>query len=262
MASPEEYYTLITGAGAGIGRALAVECASRGMHVVAVSLPDSGLRELKDFVEKKYGTKVFVIETDLTRENACTEVYTRCMKEGLRINVLINNVGLGSTGPFESFDASFYETQMKLNVLATGLLTRLFITELKKARSARILNVGSMGGFFHIPHKVIYSATKAFVYSFSMALRAELRKDGISVSVLCPAAVDTNERVRAHNQTLSRTAKSSLMKPEDVAKYAVERMLRGKALIIPGFFNRCYLKLNNLVPYGLKMRIISNIFSK
>lgn len=262
MKSPDEYYTLITGSGAGIGRALALECASRGMHVVAVSLPNSGLQELKSEIDEKFGTKVRILETDLTQEGACRDVYEYCVREGIRVNVLVNNVGLGSTGPFESFDGAFYDIQMKLNVLATGLLTRFFVPELKKVPSAKILNVGSMGGFFHIPHKVIYSATKAFVYSFSMALRAELRKDNILVSVLCPAAVDTNEKVRAHNQTLSRTAKSSLMKPEDVAKYAVRKMLQGKAVIVPGFFNRCYLKMSSLVPYGIKMRIISNIFSK
>lgn len=262
MTNREDYYTLITGAGAGIGRAMATECAARGMHVLAVSLPNSGLQELKQELEERYGTKVQMVETDLTREGACQDLYDYCIQEDIRVNILINNVGLGSTGAFESFSAAFYETQMKLNVLTTGLLTRLFVPELKKTPSPRVLNVGSMGGFFHIPYKVIYSATKAFVYSFSMALRAELRKDGISVSVLCPAAVDTNERVRAHNQTLSRTAKSSLMKPEDVAKYAVEKMLRGKAVIVPGFTNRVYLRLSNLVPYGIKMRIISSIFSK
>lgn len=253
-------YTLITGAGAGIGKALAMECASRNMNVLIVALAglelDNTVREIK----LKYNSECHGLGIDLTKPNAFCSVYKWIKENNFRVNILINNVGVGSKGDFEHTETCFYEKQLQLNVHAVTMLTRLLIDELKSNAPAHILNIGSMGGFYMIPGKTVYAASKAYVYYFSRSLRLELKPHNIIVSVLCPGGTDSNEKTIAINKELKGIAKRSILIPERVAKEAIDKMLKGKSRIIPGTINKIYYHISRLVPEFVQQQIIFNAF--
>jgi hypothetical protein len=169
-------------------------------------------------------------------------------------------VGVGSKGDFEHTETDFYEKQLQLNIHATTMLTRHFIEELKANAPAHILNLGSMGGFFMIPGKTVYAASKAYVYYFSRSLRLELKPHNIFVSVLCPGGTDSNENTIAINKELKGYAKWSILMPEEVAKEAIAKMLNGQARIIPGVLNKFTYHLSRMVPEFIHRYIISYAF--
>ncbi|MEI9944227.1 MAG: SDR family NAD(P)-dependent oxidoreductase [Chitinophagaceae bacterium] len=160
------FYTLITGASEGFGKALAIECAQREMNLILVALPGPELHPLADFIRRNYCVDVVSIEKDLCEDESCSGLFNEINALKLRVNMLINNAGIGSTVPFADGNVSMYEKQIKLNVLATTLITRLFLGMLKQNSPSHILNVGSLASFFCLPKKQVYAATKSFVYLF------------------------------------------------------------------------------------------------
>jgi short-subunit dehydrogenase len=253
-------YTLITGASSGIGKALAKECAARNMNLLLVALPDKNLEIFQKEIKSTYKVGCHILGIDLTTEDSFCKLHKWVKENNFSINILINNVGIGSKGDFEHTDTSSYEKQLQLNVRATTMLTRLFINELKNNAPSHILNLGSMGGFFMIPGKTVYSASKAYVYYFSRSLRLELKPHNITVSVLCPGGTDSNEMQIAMHKELKGFAKWSILQPEDVAKEAIEKMLKRKALIIPGFLNKLSYHVSRITPDFIKAAVISNAF--
>ena len=253
-------YTLITGASSGIGKALAKECASRKMNLLLVALPDKDLDDFQQEIKNTYNVCCHVLGIDLTEENAFCKLYKWVKENNFSINILINNVGIGSKGDFANTETLFYEKQLQLNVRAATMLTRLFIDELKANAPSHILNLGSMGGFFMIPGKTVYSASKAYIYYFSRSLRLELLPHNIMVSVLCPGGTDSNHKTIAINKELKNFAKWSILQPEDVAKEAISKMLKGKPRIIPGFLNKLSYHVSRVTPEFIKALIVSNAF--
>ncbi|MBS1730666.1 MAG: SDR family NAD(P)-dependent oxidoreductase [Bacteroidetes bacterium] len=253
-------YTLITGASEGIGRSLAHECASRGMHVLLVALPGNDLQLLEDHIQSLYQVSCHSLGIDLAKQGSATEVFEWTKKNNFHINVLINNVGIGSKGLFENMRTDFFYHQVNLNILAGCILTREFMEELKVNAPSYIMNVGSLGGFYCMPEKAVYAATKAFVYIFSKSLRIELKNEGISVSVLCPAGTNTNKSTTASNASLKGLARFTVMQSEEVAKEAIEGMLAKKSRIIPGFMNKCYYHLSRIVPEFVQNVFIEDAF--
>lgn len=253
-------FTLITGAGAGIGKALAIECASRKMNLLLVALPGFELEDTAAEIKSKYNVHCYALGIDLSKPESFCKVYAWVKENNFHINILINNVGVGSKGDFEHTETMFYEKQLQLNVHAATMLTRLLLGELKKHAPSHIMNTSSMGGFYMIPGKTVYSASKAYIYFFSRSLRLELKKHNVIVSVLCPGGTDSNEKTIAINKELKGIAKRSILMPEDVAKEAIDEMLKGKARIIPGFINKLSYHVSRLVPEFIQQFIIANAF--
>jgi len=254
-------YTLITGASSGIGKALSLECASRGMNLLLVALPGEELCELEKKILSQYRVACFSFGTDLSKHCSYVDVYNWVKENKYAVNILINNVGLGSKGAFEQISTDFYHMQLSLNIITTCMLTRLFVNDLKANAPAHILNVGSLGGFFSLPHKSVYAASKAFIYSFSKAIRIEFEPLGIKVSVLCPGGTNSNERTIAINKDLKGIAKTSILQPQQVAKEAVDQMLKGRRRIIPGLCNKFIYHLSRLTPEFLQDFFVRRAFS-
>jgi short-subunit dehydrogenase len=254
------YYTLITGSSSGIGKAIAMDCARRGQHLILVALPGTELDQLAHQLRTQFNIQCHALGIDLSTTCASNKVYQWVKEHNYRVNILINNVGLGSKGAFEQVCPDFYFKQINLNVVTTCMLTRFFMDDLKKNAPSHIMNTGSMGGFYALPHKTVYSATKAFVYSFTRSLRLELQGSGVQVSVLCPGGTDSNEKTTAINKDLKGLAKKSILQPEEVAREAVEKMLKGQPRIIPGFVNKISYHVSRLVPEFVHNWFISNAF--
>jgi short-subunit dehydrogenase len=262
MSNTKVTYTLITGASEGFGKALAIECARRKMNLILVALPGPELHPLAGFIKRNYGVDVITIEKDLCRDESCMELFNEVSTLNLRVNMLINNAGIGSTVLFEEGSINLFEKQIKLNVLATTQITHLFLKMLERNSPSYILNVGSMSSFFYLPKKQVYGATKSFIYYFSKSLRKEIKKDGISVSVLCPGGMNTSLALTLMNKTGNWLTRLSIMDPEEAAPVAINGLLQRKEVIIPGRVNRFFLLLDKLFPESIKEIITSRGMKK
>jgi hypothetical protein len=256
------YYTLITGGSSGIGKAIAWECASRGMNVLLVALPGRDLHQTAGQLRNEYPVKVETLEIDLTSLSAPQDVYNWCMENNYQVNVLVNNAGVAGTAKFEESPVSYSDERIQLNIRAVVLLTRLFIPSMKKLPKAYILNVSSLSAFYSIPYKSIYSASKAFVLMFSRAIKEELRETSIKISVLCPNGVRTNSGTHARIESHGLKGKLTRVPVEKVAKSAIKGLLNGKMVIIPGRINRGILIFGYFVPVNIKQRILAREFEK
>lgn len=246
------YYTLITGASEGFGKALALECASRKMNLILVALPFSGLANLAGYIKKNFEVRVVFFEYDLSGNQACYRLFNEISSQGLPVNILINNAGIGGTHFFDDRDAEFYSKQIELNVIVPTLMIRLFLNILELHRPAYILNVSSLASFFYLPGKQVYGATKSFLLSFSKSLRPELMKKKVYVSVVCPGGMNTNAALTMANFSQKGFNRWSIMNPEAVAKITINKMLKKKEVIIPGRWNRFFLFLDKILPAFIK----------
>lgn len=255
-------HTLITGASSGIGRALAVECASRGQNLFLIDLPGTGLSGLVKGLSELYGVQTAYMETDLTGNNVHQEIFDHAVSHKIDIDILINNVGSGHNGNLENTDDMKITRMILLNMNATTLLCKIFLPMLKEKKQSHILNVCSMAAFTPLPGKSVYAASKAFVLFLSKALNAELSHSGISVSAVFPAGVPTNELVKKRISQSSRIARFLVTSPETVAKKAIDGMLQRKEIILPGKRIRAIFYASSLVPQGLVLRFMSGEFKR
>jgi short-subunit dehydrogenase len=256
-----KFYTLITGASDGFGKALAIECARRKMNLVLVALPGPELSNLAVFIQKNFLVDVKTFEKDLTNEADCYDLHLDTLFLDLHINILINNAGIGNTQMFTEASPEFLKRQIKLNVMAPTLLTSLFVPELKKYSPAYLLNIGSLSSFFYLPKKQVYGATKSFIYFFSKCLRHELKRENISVSVACPGGMNTNFSVSLINRTANGISRISILDPEKVAPIVIGKMLKGKAVIVPGKMNQLSMLLNKLLPSFIKNIVTAKLMN-
>lgn len=249
------YFTLITGAGQGFGKAMAIECAKRNMNLVLVSLPNTGLNELADVLKEIYKVSVYSIEMNLATAENCISLFEQVKKKQISIKYFINNAGVLSKGLFKDLNTNFILGQINLNISTPTLLIKLFLNDLKHNAPSGILNVGSMASFFYLPKKQVYGGTKAYLLSFSRSLRRELKSDNISVSIVCPGGMNTTTSLTYQNRTGSWGSRMSIMNPENAAICAIAGMLKGKEVIIPGKVNRFYMFLNSILPKSVKDKI-------
>jgi short-subunit dehydrogenase len=182
---------LITGASSGIGKELARIHASKNGDLILVARRIEELEKLKLELESQFKVKVWVIEQDLTATNAATNVYNFTKNNKLEIDYLFNNAGFGGHGFFVDRPIAKDLEMIDLNISALVELSHLFLQDMKKRKSGKILNTASTAGFLPGPLQATYFATKAFVVSFSEALAHELKPYNISITALCPGPVKT-----------------------------------------------------------------------
>lgn len=257
-----KYYTLITGGSMGIGRAIAYECAGRKMNLLIVSLPEPELEITADDIRKKFDVAVHTMGIDLTDRDAPDKVYKWCKENHYQINILVNNAGRAGTAVFEDSSFEYNDIRIQLNIRALVNLTYLFLKDLKTFDRSYILNVGSFSAFYSIPYKSVYCASKAFVLRFSRALNAELKSTPVSITVVCPNGVKTNPDTYKRINTHGMLTRSVILSAEEVARIAVNGMLKNKVVVIPGFLNKLLLIGSKLIPPGIAERRIAKIFRK
>lgn len=254
-------YALITGASNGIGKALAEDCARRGMNVLLVALPKTDLSEIGEAIKARFGVNVKIYEADLTVKSQIDGLYNFISAHHINLTALINNAGIGYEASFETLTAEFCEKMMLLNTQAVVMLTRMFLDNLKRSDKAYIMNVSSISAFTIVPYKTMYVASKAFIYSFSRGLRIELKDTSVSVSVLCPGPVPTNQEIRQRIESHGGFGALITMEPEKLAEIAISSMLRGKAVIIPGVWNKFGMVMMSMLPKVFQGFLMSRHFN-
>lgn len=242
---------LITGASAGIGREFARQLASRARSLLLIARRDERLIELADELQRKQPKLIVHIrKVDLVDLAQLQDFLAWLAREKLQIDLLINNAGLGDSGPFAESNPDRNKEMTLVNVTALTLLTRHLLPDMIAQRRGGILNVSSSAGFLPIPGSTVYAATKAYVTSFSEALRAELCGTGVSVCALCPGPVVTE---------FQQVAKRAGVQPDIGPKFlvvTVEQAVRdalaafeaGRPLIIPGFAMKLLMLIGRLMP--------------
>ncbi|WP_162339662.1 SDR family NAD(P)-dependent oxidoreductase [Cyclobacterium salsum] len=253
-------FTIITGASMGIGKAFSFECAAKGMNLLLVALPDAQLEEVKRELESSFSVTVLIFPLDLTQNGGVESLYQFCLDKKLSIQMLINNAGMGAGGRFENIALEKYLQIMDLNNKAMVLMCHYFLPLLQKESHSYILNMSSMEATLPLPYKAVYTGTKNFVYAFSLALREELKKGPVSVTVVCPGPVLTNPDALRRADAHGNRAKWIMASSEQVAKSGLEGLLQGKAVIVPGRVNQVLVRMMKLMPTSLKMNLLERLF--
>lgn len=227
---------LITGASAGIGWELARQFAAEKSNLVLVARRRERLEELAAELRSQDGIEVHIVAADLGRPDAPQAIVEQLTRDGLAIDVLVNNAGFGALGPMAELDADRQMEMIRVNVAALTHLTRLLLPKMIERRRGGILNVGSTAGFQAGPFMAVYYATKAFVISFTEALADELAGSGLTVSCLCPGPTLT-EFAETANISDAVLFKLRPMTAGQVASAGYRGFRRGKLLIVPGWLN-------------------------
>jgi short-subunit dehydrogenase len=246
-------HALITGASSGIGRELARIFARHGTNLVLVARDEGRLEQLADEVRKANGVDVLVMAFDLSRVGAAQEIFIKLQLESIRIDFLVNNAGFDVYGKFFETDLELELQMIHVNLIALTQLTKFFLADMVERGYGKILNLGSTGSFVASPLNAVYSATKAYVLSFSEALTEELRGSGVTVTALCPGATKTEFQQRAGMKEI-RLLRVGAMDAEAVAEIGFRAMMSDKRIIVPGFFNKLQVFLTRLLPRRVMVR--------
>lgn len=242
-------YTLITGATTGIGYELAKCFAKDHYNLVIVARSQAELDAKAQEFEQQYGVKVITIAKDLFKREQAFALCEEVQQLGLQIDILVNNVGQGVYGLFHDTEIQRELDIVDLNIAATLILTKHFVKEMKARNAGKILNLASIASESPGPWQSVYHGTKAFVLSFSEALRSELIDTGISVTALQPGPTDTDFFNKAGmNDSKMVQDKTSLSDPADVAKDGYEALMSGKDKVVSGFKNKLQTSMGNITP--------------
>lgn len=245
---------LITGASSGIGRDMARELAKRGCDLILVARRRNRLEEIKNEIT---GVSVETIECDVSTEENCTKLYNSVKDKG--VDMLVNNAGFGLAGEFLSTDLNKELNMIKTNVVAVHMLTKLFLKDFAEKDRGIILNVASSAAYMAGPYLSTYYATKNYVRRLTEAVYRELKEknSNVSVSVLCPGPVNTEFNDVANVKFALKGLSS-----EYVARYAIEKTLKGKLYIIPGLQMKLGVFLLRFIPNKLMLKISAHIQKK
>ena len=253
---------LITGASNGIGLELAKIHASKGGDLVLVARNKSKLDELKHELETKFNIKVYTIGKDLSAANAAKEVYDETSKQQIKIEYLINNAGFGDFGFFAETDWNKELQMINLNITTLTQFTKLYLQDMLKRKSGKIINVASTAAFQSGPTMAVYYATKAYVLSFSEAVDNEVRDQGISITALCPGATESGFQAAAAMEESNLVKGRKLPGSKEVAEYGYAAMLEGKTVAIHGFMNWIMANSVRFIPRSIVVKVTRKIQDK
>lgn len=239
-------YAMITGASSGLGLALAEALARRGRNLILVARHKEALEPLAIELAQRFGVEVLIRACDLSQPLRLSGFVLELEEGERRIDLLVNCAGQRTYGPFLAHEWADEQDLLEVNVLALTRLCHAIGNLMAVQGGGQILNVASLASVAPGPWMACYAASKAYVVSFTEALREELRRTGIKVSVLCPGPVYSPDR---HIPRLEGSQRC--LSPEEVALYAVRALAKNRALIMPGRRNRLLAGLPRLMPRWL-----------
>ncbi len=241
---PEQKLVLVTGAGSGIGRALCVEAARRGMVVALSGRRQDALEATRALLGT--GASHMLVPADITRAEDRRRIVDRITSERGALDILINNAGIVEGGPLETFDDAALARTFQTNVLAPMALTRDLMPLLIAAKPSRVVNVGSIFGDIGYPEFTCYSAAKFALRGFSIALRREWKRKGIGVTYAAPRATRT-EAAAAFAELIAKT-KMNMDSPEQVARQIWRAIANGRDSVYAPAPERIYVLVQRLFP--------------
>jgi short-subunit dehydrogenase len=239
---------LITGATSGIGRELAKLFAQDKYNLVIVARSQDELTQTASELQQQYGVQVTTIAKDLFQRQAPFEVYDQIQGQGIQIDALVNDAGQGQYGQFTTTDINRELDIIQLNIGAYVTFTKLFLQEMVARKDGKILQVSSLGAEIPGPLQAVYHGTKAFVTSFTEAVREEVKESGVTITILEPGVTATDFFHKADMERAKIVAEGPQANPADVAKDGYEALLAGKDKVVSGLMNKAQAVLGNLLP--------------
>jgi short-subunit dehydrogenase len=256
---------LVTGASAGLGGEFVLQLADLGVtHLALTARRADRLEELrKCLVTSNPSLRVETFPADLANESGVTNLIAELDLRGFSPDILINNAGFGDMGTFETSDPAKIESMLQVNIVALTRLTRWALPGMLAKKAGWICHVGSTAGLIPLPTFAVYAATKAYVNSFSEALRIELHGSGVEVLALCPGPVQTEfVQVAARENSRRKMAPPAFLcvSKTDVVRQTLTALARGRGRIIPGLLVRLPMLLAESTPRWI-LRHVFNLSS-
>ena len=249
-------WALLTGASAGIGLALAQQLAADGTNLILTARRRERLETLAGMLSKQHGVRIEVFPADLTLPVAPEYIFAFTEKQGIAVDLLVNNAGFGTYGQFHTSDRRRQVEMVQVNVAAVVTLTHLYLPQMIERRRGDILIVASTAAFQGVPYLTTYAATKGFDLLFAEALAEEVRRYGIRVCALCPGSTATEfqevagepHRLHYHSETATK-----------VARVGLEALARGRSYAISGVANYLRTHAERLVPRQFVTRMAAKM---
>jgi short-subunit dehydrogenase len=252
---------LVTGASSGIGAAIAAELASRGYSLALVARREERLRSLAAELASDHGIDADVIACDLADPAERDRLMDELMAGGRAVELLVNNAGFGHQADFAPSPRERMIEMVRLNVEAVVDLTSRFLGPMVEKGRGAVINIASTAAFQPLPGSAVYAASKAFVLSFSEAIRTELRGSGVTVTAVCPGPVKTEfTEVAGVGGVEERTPGAVWMTAEEIARHAVDGAERDRRVVVPGTLNRAAALAGQHSPRAVALPLISRIW--
>ena len=253
---------LITGATGGLGKAFAAECAARGWNLFLTDVREPALAVLAEGLARMHDVDVQYHPADMTDPASRARLWDEIRARDLRFHALINVAGVDYEGPFAERSLEELSTIIRLNVESVVAMTRMVLPHREPARTLRIIIVSSLAGFYAMPIKAVYAASKGFLLAFSQALRRELREENVSVTALCPAGMPSNPGVIRAIDAQGIMGWVTTRNVGFVAASTLDRALANRAVYVPGVINAALRYLSAIVPRSVVAALLANRWRK
>lgn len=250
--------SLITGASGGIGEAFARRLAAEKHNLVLVARSEEKLHRICDELMLEHEITAHYVAVDLIDYEADKRLFEETERHGMEVEWLINNAGFGSMGDFAEMELDRELDMIGLNIMTLVALTHRYIQRMRREKKGVIINVASTASFQPVPFFATYSATKAFVRSFSEAIAEENRLYGINVMALCPGPTETGffDASNIKKDAKDQMAQKGIQTPEQVVEVAMNAVKSGKTQAISGWINYFVARSVNIVPDSLITRVV------
>ena len=250
---------LVTGGSQGIGLEYSRNLARRGYDLLLVSNQEAELTAVADEIRTQSGVAVYTRYQNLAELDAAEQLFDYCQVQNLEVEVLVNNAGVFFFNPIVETEMRRIELMLDLHIRAVTKLCRLFGEQMVTRGHGYILNMSSMSAWMTMPGINVYNATKSYILNFSRSLWYELKPKGVSITAVCPGAVDTGLYGLAPRLRRLAVALGISMPPAKLAERGLRAMFKNKKQVIPGTINILFVGLLKHLPDWLVFAIIKRI---
>jgi short-subunit dehydrogenase len=244
----EKHYALVTGGTSGIGYELARLLAQDKHNLIIVARDENELARVADEFEQNFGVDVITISKDLFNPENAFSLYDEVEDLGVKVEILINDAGQGQYGEFKDTDIRRELDIINLNISSLVVLTKLYLKEMVIRGHGRIMNLSSIASKTPGPWQSVYHGTKAFVQSFTEAIRSEVKNTGVTITALLPGATDTDFFNKAQMQDSKIVREEKLYDPAEVAEDGYRALMKGDDMIVSGLKNKMQVAISNITP--------------
>lgn len=257
MTTTDKSWVLITGASSGFGEEFARQYAEQGHSLVLVARRQDRLQALAETLCRQYRIEVVVEPVDLSDIAAVVQLHRRLGERGIAVDILINNAGHGLQGPFVNSQLDAALTMVQLDVASLTAVTHVFAQDMRGRGRGQILLVASLLAYQGVQNFAVYAAAKAYVLRLGEALHRELKRDGVTVTTLCPGVSDTGFASTAQMK-LTPALKQLMMQPPPVVRAGIRALQAGRISVVPGWANKALVILTWATPRWLHQAFMSH----
>src|SRR5438874_5642383 len=260
MKTPNKMWVLITGASSGFGEEFARQYAEQGHPLVLVARRLDRQRKRAGALRQQFRIEVVVEQVDLSDVAAVIQLHQRLRERGIAIEILINNAGHGLQGPFLDGELDAALAMVQLDVASLTAVTHVFVQDMRTRGRGKVLLVASLLAYFGVPNFAVYGAAKAYVLRLGEALHRELKRDGVTVTTLCPGMSNTGFAAAAQ-QKITPALKLLMMRPAPVVRAGIRALQSRRISLVPGWANKVSLIFMWATPRWLHQAIFSHVMN-